>query len=162
MSNYYGSARSNYIKWDKDKLAALEVLFDITVISEKHGDIPTGRQTIISNDEGGTPDFIEPDQETLIDCLVTLGVLPSRDEVRVNMLLGQPTGIPEDISFMEVVHKAFAEDTDGVFIWMQVYQQSSRYLGGSSIAMDATGKILKQISLNDIYDVEGVKSEATY
>lgn len=158
MANYEGAARSNYIRWDPEKLEALEYLFDIYAAP-----MDPDLHAIISNSDSGTPDcWVDWDDENQVKALVTLGIIDSPEANDIEKLLGNPNGLDPDIYFLDVVHLAFAKRTGGHFVWMWSGFEGGRYINGGAIVMNSKGKILKEIYLDSIHKTPGVKSRAVY
>lgn len=144
MADYYGTARSNYVRFDYDKLNALVTLFNIEIPEGPDDDF----YCIISQDEGGTPShFFDGEDEEAVAAVKTLDLDPDTYSY---------------VEFLDVVHLAFAEDPGGLFVWIEVGNEKARYLHGSATAIDATGEIVNQIDLTDIYETEDVNSHAEY
>ena len=143
--DYYGTARSNYIRWDEEKLKALQTLFSITI--ERNRENPE-LAAILSNDLSGTPStwVDEEDQEQSV-AFKTLGY-EAEDQ--------------SDVELIEIVHLAFAADPGGLFIWMTAGAEGQRYLHGSATAIDAKGEVVNSINLYDIYKTPGVTSLSEY
>lgn len=145
MANFYGTARSNYVRFDLDKLNALLELFPLTAhTSERH----PGMHALVSNDEYGTPTiYLDEDDEEMNAAATILGCEHLWEE---------------DVGLLDVIHQAFAEDPGGLFVWTEVGSEKARYLVGISVAIDTTGEIINQISLGDIYQTEDVNTKAEY
>ena len=165
MADYHGTARSNYVRWNMEKLNALKCIFEITTV--KNGD--TGFHAIHSDSDWGTPSPMlwdydpEDPEDTLTSALTTLGVMRPTEEIRADKLLGIEPDYPnEDLQFLDVVHLAFAEDPGGLFVWMESGSEKQRYVDGFAMAIDATGKVVHRIDLGDIYKVPGVNTEALF
>lgn len=146
MANYEGHARSNYVKLDPKKMDALGYLFPISFHTREED----GRTCIMSDDEFGTPGCELFDDADLWHALETL--------------TGDDKWSGGDrVEFLDVVHHAFADDPeDGLFVWMEVGFEKLRYLTGFATAIDETGEVVNQVSLSDIYDMEGVLTRAEY
>lgn len=143
MANFYGTGRSNYIRWDDDKLEALRQIFGFTISGK-------GRYFAILADEEQTHVCLDPEEDEFLDPIATLGLLPLDFET--------------DIELFDVVHLAFDQDAteDSLFVWMEIGSEKSRYLHGYAMAIDLTGEIVNQINIQDIYETEGVTSRAEY
>ena len=155
MANYTGTGRSNYMFWDRDKLAALQALFPIHVVSKDQSD-PDAPCALISREESGVP-IVEIDLEDE-DQAEQFKILEGADAVPIP--IESDCGIFE---LIEVVHLAFADtDKNGLFIWMEAGSENARYVSGSATAIDRTGEIVKHISLNQIYWTDGITSRAEF
>lgn len=159
MANYFGMARSNYIFWDPAKLEALKQIFSIKSVESNIFD---GTQAVISADQYGTPTaYLDPDDDSLMQAADLLGII-SLEEITKNKLLGLDTDIEEHLDFLDYVHLAFAEDIGGLFVWTYSGHEANRYVDGGAIALDATGEVVHQITLSDIYALPDVKTKAWY
>lgn len=129
MANFYGSARSNYVKVDASKLEALEALFPIETVTKD------GRTAILSQDEAGTPSiFIEDgDQEDWLDLL---GV-ENADNI-------------DDLGLLDVIHLVLQPGE--IIVWLEVGAEKLRYLTGLAIAINDQGEVVKRISIGDVYE----------
>lgn len=131
MANYYGTARSNYVRLKPSLIPTLEEMFMISIVPNF-----TGQHAILSDDLNGTPEFFvedEVDESLLWD----LGV-ENADNV-------------DSMTLLDVIHLCLEPEPHNVFVWHEVGNEKARYLNGFSMAIDHTGKVLKQIDLNDIY-----------
>lgn len=138
MANFYGTARSNYVKLKPTTIPTLEEMFDITSVTRSDG-----LTAILSEDVGGTPSFYveeEGDEQLLKD----LGIV--NDSI-------------EDLNILDVIHLCLEPDPDNVFVWMEVGAEKARYLVGNAIAIDHTGQVLKQVDLNQIYEPNWTRAE---
>lgn len=158
MANYYGTARSNYVRFDPYKLEALAKLFPIEAVPKLTTYKDGMRHAIFSKDEGGTPSevSIDPTDEDHIDALIALGFVTSRDQLKIDELLGRPVEIPDTLDFIDTVHMAFAEDPGDPFIWIWSGQEGLRYVDGGAIALGPDGEVIHQVSLSDIYDMNKI------
>jgi len=139
MANYDATARSNYVRFDPVKLDALQMLFPIQTPSK--GDL----NCILSVDPYGTPT-----------------IMPEAEDADFLGILGHSYTEDEDLSLLDVVHLAFADDPGGLFVWIEVGNEKLRYLTGAAIAIDATGEVISEINLDDIHAVEDVNTRAEY
>lgn len=147
MANYEGWARSNYVRFDPEKLKALAYIFPIETCENKDG-----LTCILSQDEFGTPDVqVDLDDEEIVAALDTLGV----DKSQFNT-------DHDNITLIDLVHHAFAADMGGVFVWVWVGHEKLRYLDGGAVALDQTGEELHRISIWDMNQFEGVANPPTY
>lgn len=147
MANYYGFARSNYVRFDPEKLKALAILFGVETWTRKDGLSAIGS----IGDEGTPGRYIESEDEL------------DEDEIKALETLGLwPFQFGETLDLLDVVHLAFADDPGGLFVWQEVGYEKLRYLVGTATAIDATGEVVHQISIGDIHAVEDVNTRAEY
>lgn len=133
MANYYGVARSNYVKFNAKVYDLLDLFPDLELTPKRED----GLQALLSSSDDGTP--CASDHEEAI----------------------QNLGLDYDPDFYEVVHLCLEPEPNNVLIWMQCGHEKLRYISGGAIAINHTG-IIRQVSLNDIYDGHPEWSEATY
>lgn len=138
MADWYGTSRSNYVKFNPEKLDLLTQLFPI-LIAEKEG-----LSAIISQDQfGSTPSlYLDDDDDTFDALLLQLGVVYHDEDY---------------IGLLEIVHLAL--EPGEILVWIEAGAEKARYITGMATAISHTGEVLKRISLNDIY--EGLPASVT-
>lgn len=139
--NLSGLSRSNYVRFDAQKLGALNTLFPIQI--QKNDE---GLHAIIGHEIN--PTIVEDLDDDMIAALETLGL--TQDDV------------DETTALVDIVHHAFADDMGGHFVWMEAGYEGSRSAFGLALAIAQDGTVLETIDLNDIYKTPGVETGAQY